>query len=218
MKTKNVRYRAHQYLLSKAQYFLPWHMPKVISGAGSIYKLPRQVQQDGVKKVLFITTAGFIKRGSLARLFEEFEKESIPYAIYSEVQPDPTIDCIEAAVNIYKREACGGIIAVGGGSVIDCAKIVGARIVKPQQSIIEMTGMLKIRKKLPPLYAVPTTSGTGSEVTVSAVITDGATHYKYPVNDVYLLPQIRCVRPGAYLRHATEFNSGNWNGCAHTRH
>lgn len=195
MKIKNMYYRSYQYLLSKVQYFLPWHMPKVTISAGSLYKLPDQIKMDNIKKILIITTAGFVKRGGFNKLSVELKKENIAYELYSDVQPDPTINCIEDAAKLYIKGACEAIIAVGGGSVIDCAKIVGARVVKPHQSIIQMTGMLKIRKKLPPLYAVPTTAGTGSEVTIAAVITDDTTHYKYTVNDLCLLPKYAILDP-----------------------
>lgn len=195
MKVKKIYYRSQQCLLSRIQPLIPWRMPKVISGAGSIYHLPRQVKQDGVGKVLMMTTSGFIKRGSLNTLFETFKKESLPYVIFDSVQPDPSIENIEAAVKVYRNEACEAIVAIGGGSVIDCAKVAGARIAKPEQSVIQMTGLFKIRKKLPPLYAVPTTAGTGSEVTVSAVITDSKTHHKYPVNDPCLIPEYAILDP-----------------------
>lgn len=199
MKVINIYYRSYQSIVCRVQRLLPWRMPKVISGEGSINKLPAQVKGDGLSKVLVVTTAGFIKRGSLNGLFQGLQKEGIAYAIYDEVKPDPTIDCIEEAVKVYKEEKCEGIIAVGGGSVMDCAKVVGARVVKPNQSVIKMTGLFKILKKLPPLYAVPTTAGTGSEVTVAAVITDSRDHCKYPVNDLCLMPLYAVLDPGLTL-------------------
>ena len=192
---KKYYYRSRQYMLSKIQPLIPWRIPKFISGAGSIYRIPRIIKQDGVKKVLIITTTGFIKRGSLSELFDEFEKENILYTIFDNVLPDPSIECIEDAVKVYRKEACEAIVAIGGGSVMDCAKVVGARIVKPEKSVIQMTGLFKIRKELPPLYAVPTTAGTGSEVTVAAVITDSSTHYKYAVSDTCLIPKYAILDP-----------------------
>ena len=109
--------------------------------------------------------------------------------MFDQVVPNPTISNIEAGLKIYNDQKCQAIISFGGGSVMDCAKIIGARAVKPKQSVKKMKGLLKINKKLPLLIAVPTTAGTGSEVTVAAVITDDATHYKYPINDFNLIPQ-----------------------------
>lgn len=195
MKIKNAYYRVHQFIFSKAIKLIRWRVPKVISGAGSIMKLPTQMKDDGVNKLFVITTVGTIRRGGLNLLLAELKNANITYKIYNQVQPDPTILCIEEAVNIFRRESCDAILAVGGGSVLDCAKIVGARAVKPKQSVKKMTGMFKIRKKLPLLYAVPTTAGTGSEVTVAAVITDSVSHYKYPISDLCLVPACAVLDP-----------------------
>ncbi len=195
MKVKFIFYRLLQFILSKVQPIIPWRMPELISKEGSIYILPKYLKMEGFKKVLIITTEGFIKRGTLNGLFEKIHNAKIEYVIFNDVKPDPTIECIEEAVKVYRREDCEGIIAIGGGSVMDAAKIVGARIVKPRQSVKEMTGLFKIRKKLPPLYLVPTTAGTGSEVTVAAVITDSSNHYKYPISDTCLLPKFAVLDP-----------------------
>lgn len=181
--------RTYQFILSIVQPLLPWPMPQVIQGADALNTVPSHLKQDNIKKVLIITTAGFIRRGSLEHFFNELNKEGILYAVYSGVLPDPTIDIIEEAVELYSRENCESIIAIGGGSVMDCSKVTAARIAKPTQSIMQMAGLLKIRKKLPPVYAVPTTAGTGSEVTICAVITNGNTHYKYPISDPCLIPK-----------------------------
>ena len=117
------------------------------------------------------------------------KKQNLEYAIFSEVQPDPTTDCIEEAVALYKKEQCEVIVAIGGGSVIDCSKALGARIARPNKSLRQMQGLLKVLKKIPDLYAVPTTAGTGSEATAGAVITDGKNHYKFTILDLCLVPR-----------------------------
>jgi alcohol dehydrogenase class IV len=195
MKVVNAYYRVHQFIFSKAIKLIRWRVPSVITGAGSVMKLPAQMKDDRVTKLLLITTSGTIRRGGLAPLLAELGKEQIAHVIYDQVQPDPTIVCIEEAVIIFQKERCDAILAVGGGSVLDCAKIVGARAVKPNQSVKKMTGMFKIHKKLPLLYAVPTTAGTGSEVTVAAVITDSVSHYKYPISDLCLVPAYAVLDP-----------------------
>lgn len=78
---------------------------------------------------------------------------------------------------------------------MDCAKVTGARIVKPKKSVSQMAGLMKIRKELPPLYTVPTTAGTGSETTVAAVVTDSSTHLKYAVSDLCLIPKYAVLDP-----------------------
>ena len=195
MKIKYAWYRIRQFGFSAFMYLAPLREAKVIQGAGSVYHIPGMVKKEGKKKVLIVTTPGFIKRGSLEKLFQEFEKKQVEYCIYSEVQPDPTTDCIEAAVELYRKEACEAIIAVGGGSVIDCSKALGARIAKPKKSLNDMQGLLKVMKKIPDIYAVPTTAGTGSEATAGAVITDGKSHYKFTVLDLCLVPRYAVLDP-----------------------
>ncbi|MBO4759382.1 MAG: iron-containing alcohol dehydrogenase, partial [Spirochaetaceae bacterium] len=102
---------------------------------------------------------------------------------------------IEEALKIYNAEKCQAIIAFGGGSSIDCAKAVGARVARPRKSLAQMKGILKVRRKLPLLAAIPTTAGTGSETTVATIITDDKTHYKYPINDFPLIPEIAVLDP-----------------------
>ena len=122
MKLKYMWYRVRQFGFSAFMYLAPIRQAKVVQGAGSVLKIPEMLKKDGKKKVLVVTTPGFIRRGSLKELFEAFEKQGVAYAIYSKVQPDPTTDCIEEAVSFYKAEKCEAIVAVGGGSVIDCSK------------------------------------------------------------------------------------------------
>ncbi|MBR4767111.1 MAG: iron-containing alcohol dehydrogenase, partial [Clostridia bacterium] len=109
--------------------------------------------------------------------------------VYSGVCPNPTSDNVEEGFALYRENNCKALIAMGGGSPMDCAKAAGARVVKPNQSVQKMKGVLKVRKKLMPFFAVPTTAGTGSETTIAAVVSDPDTHEKYAINDL-------CLRPG----------------------
>ena len=96
---------------------------------------------------------------------------------------------------MYKENACEGIIAFGGGSPMDCAKGVGCRVARPGKTIPQMKGTLKVMKKLPVIFAIPTTSGTGSEATVAAVVSNPETHEKYPINDPVLIPKYAVLDP-----------------------
>ena len=189
MKLKYIYYRIRQVLFSAFMYLAPVREAKLIVGAGSIYKIPKLLKKDGLQKVLVVTTPGFIRRGSLEPFFESLKKAKIKYAVFSEVQPDPTTECIEDAVTLYRQEHCEAIVAIGGGSVIDCSKALGARIARPKKSVAKMQGLLKVLKPIPNLYAVPTTAGTGSEATAGAVITNAKNHYKFTVLDLCLVPK-----------------------------
>ena len=195
MKLKYIWYRIRQCGFSIFMYLAPIRKVKVISGAGSILCIPEQIKREKHKKVFVVTTPGFIKRGSLLPFFEKMKEEELDYVVFSNVQPDPTTDCIEEAVTLFVNENCDVIVAVGGGSVIDCAKALGARIAKPKKSLQQMSGLLKVLKKIPDLYAVPTTAGTGSEATAGAVITDEKSHYKFTILDLCLVPKYAVLDP-----------------------
>lgn len=171
--------------------------PSLIKGKKSILKLPNVVKNDGNTRALVVTTAGFIKRGSLEPLFDALKNEGVEYFVYNGIMPDPTIACIEEALKVYKENNCECIIAVGGGSVMDASKIIGARATNPTLQVRDMRGMFKIKNPIPDLYVVPTTAGTGSEATVAAVITDevDGTHYKYAITDFGLVPKYAVMYP-----------------------
>ena len=95
---------------------------------------------------------------------------------------------------MYKENECNALIAFGGGSVMDCAKAVGAKVARPNKSLKQMKGVLKVGKKIPTLIAVPTTAGTGSETTLAAVITDSETRHKYAINDFPLIPTFALLK------------------------
>ena len=195
MSLKTTFYRIRQYAFSMFMQYAPLRNAKLISGEGSVFVIPSLLQKEKIKNVLLVTTQGFIKRGTLVDVLEHFKEQGISVAIFSEVTPDPTTDCIEKAVTLYKKKHCQAIVAVGGGSVIDCAKGVGARIARPKKSLLQMKGLLKVRKKIPDIYAVPTTAGTGSEATAGAVITDTKTHYKFTILDLCLVPKYAILDP-----------------------
>ena len=115
--------------------------------------------------------------------------------IYDKTVANPTTTNVEEARELYLEKHCDAIIGFGGGSSIDCAKAVGARIAKPKQSLSKMKGILKVHKKLPLLVAIPTTAGTGSETTLAAVITDARTRHKYAINDFPLIPAYAVLDP-----------------------
>ncbi len=185
----NALYRVCQKGLHAASFVLDWSEPELIVGPGAIKKLPQKLKSDGVNSVLIVTDAGLMKLHILDSLVSECDKVGIRYCLYDETKPNPTIGNIEDALALYKKNSCGGIVAFGGGSPMDCAKGVGARLARNKKSIPQMRGFLKVLRKLPPLYAVPTTAGTGSEGTICAVITNPDTHEKFAVTDPTLRPK-----------------------------
>ena len=180
--------RTYQGVFRVATKFLDWSEPELIKGAGSVKKLAEVVKKNGHDSVLVVTDKGLMNLHLLDGMFEELEKNGVRYTVYDGVQPNPTIPNIEEAKKLYEQNGCKAIIAFGGGSSMDCAKAAGARVVRPNKSVRQMRGTFGVMKKLPTLYAVPTTAGTGSESTITAIVSDPETHEKYGIHDPNLRP------------------------------
>lgn len=183
---KKIYCRAFQICFRAAIPLLPYTEPKILEGMD---KIPKVLEKFDYHKVLIVTDKGITKVGLGKQLTDILDKEDISYEYFDETVANPTIANVEAARALYLEGKCEAIVALGGGSSMDCAKAAGARVVKPNQPISKMKGILKVHKKIPLLLAIPTTAGTGSETTLAAVITDEENHYKYPINDFPLIPK-----------------------------
>ena len=182
---RRVYCRAFQIIFRLAIPFLPYRQPKILEGMDGIIEV---LKEKNISKIFLATDQTIRKLGLTKELEEKLEEEKIETFIFDKVMPNPTISIVEEGRKIYVENQCEALIAFGGGSVMDFGKVVLARVVKPKKSVEKMRGLLKICKKLPPLFAIPTTAGTGSETTLAGVITDDKTHYKYAINDFSLIP------------------------------
>lgn len=192
---KKFWYRINQKILKLGLCFMNWKEPTVFDGEGAVLQLPAFIKEKGINRVLIVTDKGLMSLHLLDPLFLELQKQGIYYVVYDDVQPNPTIPNIECCKDVYINHNCQGIIAFGGGSPMDCAKAAGARVAKPKQSVRKMRGYLKVGRKLPPFFAVPTTAGTGSETTLAAVVTDPETHEKNAIADMALRPKYAVLDP-----------------------
>ncbi len=153
-------------------YFLP---PRIEFGDGAIQNLGEHVKAFGGKRPLLVSDAGVINAGILAKAIDALNASDLTHATYSDIEPNPTDLSINDGVERYKSEACDVVIAVGGGSVMDAAKAI--RLLTTHAPPLEpyyadVGGIERIRDDMPPLVCVPTTAGTGSEVSQGAIITD----------------------------------------------
>lgn len=178
--------RTYQRVMYVAEFMMPWRKAEVIEGPDSLLRLPALLKERKAAGVLVVTDE-FLSKNVLPPFLAKMEEEGVKYALYDKVVPNPSIQCIEDGLKVYQANQCDVVVAVGGGSPMDCAKIIAARSVS-KKSVEQMKGLLKINKKLPPFYAVPTTAGTGSEVTLAAVISNPDKNEKYPINDPSLIP------------------------------
>lgn len=194
---KKALYRIFQFLLMGiGMSLIPQPSPKLLSGAGCIKKLPELIKRKGIVRVLIVTDEVLPKIGLLDSLFAACDEAELNYLLYDEAIVNPSIECIEKAYNMYRENSCQAFIAFGGGSAMDCAKAAAARVARPRKSISQLGGTLKVHSfKVPLLFAVPTTAGTGSEATLAAVVTDYSTHHKYAIQDPSLLPRYAVLDP-----------------------
>ena len=141
-----------------------------------------------INSVLIVTDKGIVNNGIVLPIEKSLQESNIKYSIYDKTNPNPTVDNVEEALLVYKANNCNGLIAVGGGSPMDCAKAVGAIVVYPKKSVGNMKGIFRVLRKIPTLIAIPTTAGTGSEVTLASIISDSEKQHKYAIMSFSLIP------------------------------
>lgn len=200
--------RTYQGVMKIACYLLPWRKPKLLSFDDGVSGLPKYIKDLGYERVLLVASNSVLnKSGLLNGFLQEIENNKMSVKIFDKVTPNPTIQNVEDALTLYRDGNCQVIVTVGGGSPMDCAKAVAGRVARPKKSVEKMKGLLKIMKKTPPLFAVPTTSGSGSETTLAAVISNPATNEKYAINDVSLIPSYAILDPKMTVGLSPEFTA-----------
>lgn len=178
--------RAYQGVFRAALPFLPYREPEILHRCE---ELPDTLKQHKIKKILIVTDPGIVACGLTAKVTSVLAKEKISYSVYDQTSANPTVRNVEEALALYQKEHCKALLAIGGGSAMDCAKALGARISCPKKTLGQLKGTLHVLHRIPLLIAVPTTAGTGSENTLAAVITDSEKKHKYVLNDFVLIPR-----------------------------
>lgn len=184
--------RTYQFGFKVAMPVLPYHEPKTFNSITSVKDI---LKKENKTCALIVSDQGIRQSGIIDILTKVLNEAKIKYAVYDKTNANPTIYNIEEGLKIYKQNKCDSLIAVGGGSSMDCAKAIGARVVYPKKSIEQMKGLMHVLKKIPTLITVPTTAGTGSEVTVTAVITDSDKKHKYTLNNFTFIPYYAILDP-----------------------
>ena len=182
---KKIGCRVFQTAFRLALPVLPYREPKIIPSCGELGEL---LKNKKATSVLIVTDAGIVRNGLVAPVVDALKESKINYTVYDKTQPNPTVANVEDALKLYHENRCDALIAIGGGSAMDCAKGIGARVAYPNKPLNKMGGVMRVLRRLPTLIAIPTTAGTGSETTLAAVITDGETHHKYAIMSFPLIP------------------------------
>ena len=193
-KVKRAYCRTFQGVFGVGEKFMPWRKPELVTGPGGIREIPRLLADAGVKKPMLVTGPNIVKTIG-KRILELLDEAGIACSVFSEVEANPSVVTAERIYLRYQENGCDGFIALGGGSPMDAAKAAAALCARPDKQLTQLAGLLKVGRPIPPFIAIPTTSGTGSETTVAAVITDRETNHKYAIMDLHLIPHYAILDP-----------------------
>ena len=205
--------------------FLPIPQPALLVGPGSSGRLGQAIAGFGHAKILIVTDAIIAKLGLLKDLTDALDAGGVKYVVFDEITPDAPIPLVERGIAFYRRHRCDAIVAFGGGSSMDASKAIAVSISNPGKSLRSLAGYFKGLRSPVPVYAVPTTAGTGSEVTVAAVVSDPERQAKLVIVDTRIVPRMAALDPNLMtglpphitaatgmdaLTHAVESFLGQW--------
>ncbi|MFN0187031.1 MAG: iron-containing alcohol dehydrogenase [Aquabacterium sp.] len=205
--------------------FLPIPQPTLLVGPGSSSRLGQAVAGFGHRKILIVTDKIISKLGLLKSLTDALQAGGAAYVVFDEITPDAPIPLIERGIEFYREHDCDAIVAFGGGSSMDASKAIAISIANPKKTLRSLAGYFKGLRTPVPIYAVPTTAGTGSEVTVAAVIADPDRQSKLVIVDTRMVPKMAALDPELMtglppgvtsatgidaLTHAVEAFVGQW--------
>jgi alcohol dehydrogenase len=204
--------------------FIPIPQPTLLVGPGSSGRLGQAVAGMGHSKILIVTDSIISRLGLLKDLTDALTAGGAQYVVFDEITPDAPIPLIEKGIAFYEEHDCDAIVAFGGGSSMDASKAIAVSVSNPKP-LRKLAGYLKGLRTPVRIYAVPTTAGTGSEVTVAAVISDPERHSKLVIVDPRMVPKMAALDPNLMtglpphitaatgidaLTHAIEAFVGNW--------
>lgn len=174
--------RIEQFVVAMYIKLLKEPRQKLYTGKDSLFSLVKEMKKEKYSKVFVVTDKNIMGLNLIGDLLKTLKVNNIDYSVFDEVESDPSIETVEKGFNAYNENNCDSILAFGGGSVLDCAKVIGARVSDPNRGVLKLKRLVGgVRKFTVPFMAVPTTSGTGSENTLYALITNKQTKEKYPL-------------------------------------
>lgn len=174
--------RIEQFVCAMYTKTLKEPIQELYVGNNSLFNLVKVAKKNKISKVFIVSDKTIAKLNLISLFVNLLKANNIDYFVFDEVESDPSIETVEKGFKLYSNNSCDSIIAFGGGSVLDCAKVIGARISNPNKSIFKLKRLIGgVKKFNVPFFAIPTTSGTGSENTFFALITNRKTKEKYPL-------------------------------------
>ena len=177
---------ANRFVLNETSYH----------GAGAIKEIATEAAGRGFKKAFVCSDPDLIKFGVTKKVLDVLEGANLPYEVYSNIKPNPTIENVQTGVAAFKDSGSDYIVAIGGGSSMDTAKAIGIIIANPDfADVVSLEGVAPTKNKSVPIFAVPTTAGTAAEVTINYVITDAEKNRKMVCVDPKDIPVVAFVDP-----------------------
>lgn len=178
------------------EYYFP---TRIVCGPGCVSKVAEEIKKARVHKPLLVTDRGIIRAGLVAETVENLKEEHIDFALFQDVEANPSASVVEEGFNLFQKDGCDSLLALGGGSSIDTAKAIG--ILKNNRGkIMDYEGVGKVKGRIPWMVAIPTTYGSGSEVTSFAVITDRVRKFKAAIGSPLIIPDLALVDPELMVR------------------
>ncbi len=177
---------ANRFVLNETSYH----------GAGAIQEIAAEAKGRGFQKAFVCSDPDLVKFGVTDKVLKVLDGAGLPYELYSNIKPNPTIENVQTGVEAYKKSGADYLVAIGGGSSMDTAKAIGIIINNPDfADVVSLEGVAPTRNKSVPIFAVPTTAGTAAEVTINYVITDAAKNRKMVCVDPKDIPVVAFVDP-----------------------
>lgn len=187
MNLMKMPYRTSHFVMKGMLNILKLPTPPTLIGPGMVKRFPELISLCGVHKALIVTTAVLMDAGLMTPFLTELEASGIDHSLYLMPDAPPVFEDIYNGLDAYYNEGCDSVIAFGGGSVIDCGKVVAAKVTN-DKPIPKMKGLFKLSHRLPPFFAIPTNAGSGAEATIDALITDTTNCEKFTISDPKLAP------------------------------
>ena len=179
------------------EYYFP---TRIVCGPGCVRKVAEEIKKAGVSKPLLVTDPGIIRAGLVAETVERLKEEGIKFPLFQDVEANPSASVVEEGFDVFQKDGCDSLLALGGGSSIDTAKAIG--ILKNNGGkIMDYEGVGKVEKRIPWMVAIPTTYGSGSEVTSFAVITDRVRKFKAAIGSSLIVPDLALIDPELMVRY-----------------
>ena len=192
--SRTLFYKLIMQVLKLAGKLIPQTQPLIFSGENSSLALTKLIIDQDTKHVLIVTDAVLHKLGIAKNICQLLKDYKVEVTIYDQVTPDPSEDVVNKGIQVLRKKNCDLVLGIGGGSSLDAAKMI-AVLANSSQTIKSVAGLLKIKRRGLPLFLLPTTSGTGSEVTMAAVITDTANQTKSLVVSPTMIARATALDP-----------------------